>query len=58
MKDLKDLVVEVIETAIANAFAFENYDGPKSEQDLIKSNDFFANEIISIVSKNIGEIKK
>ena len=52
MKTIKDKIVEILYKAIDNAFAFENYDGPKSEQDLTKSNEYFADEILSLITEH------
>ena len=44
---MKDKIIEILEKVVANAFAFENYDGPKSSQDFTKSMESFAEEIIA-----------
>ena len=46
---MKDKIIEIIYKAIDNAFAFENYDHPKSEHELSKSNEFFADEILKLI---------
>jgi hypothetical protein len=45
---MKEKIIEILYKAIDNAFAFEVYDGPKSEQDLTKNNEFFADEILQL----------
>jgi hypothetical protein len=45
---MREKIIEIIYKAINNAFAFENYDHPKSEYELSKSNEFFADEILKL----------
>ena len=53
----KEDVIEILWKAIDNAFAFENYDGQKSEEDLTNSVISFADDVLSLLEVSEEEME-